>query len=231
MSAPRRFSHLVVQVCVSMWDSVCVCVCVCQEDGGGTSDQFCCPQRFYSHLITSCSWTQQKHSWPPFPPRLSPHTGFLDFHAPGRDAEDGWQVPLLLLLPFGIWWNKSTPLSGTGWHRGKVGWLDRLECRRWWSNYTNWDALLSAHIPSGPFSLSPQERCLIFHIVATPHLRFNYPERLMYVSKTDVFCLICVTFVDNLKTKLIFNRNCLKCSCTLNYCVYNLRSKRKSTKN
>lgn len=61
--SPLRLAPLqsfwVVQVCVTM--SMCVCVCV-----EWTPDRFCCRQQFYSPLITSRSWTSQKHLCPPF---------------------------------------------------------------------------------------------------------------------------------------------------------------------
>lgn len=40
----------------------------------------------------------------------------------------------------------------------------------------------------------------------------------MYALKTDVICLLYVTFVENFRTKLTFNRICLQYSCILSYC-------------
>lgn len=71
-------------------------------------------------------------------------------------------------------------------------------------------------VVSGP--VFPQPRRKMFNIsysccsglISVMVAAFNYPKRVMHALETDVIFLIYVISVDNFKTKLTFNRKCLK---------------------
>lgn len=81
-----------------------------------------------------------------------------------------------------------------------------------------WATLLSASLVSGPVSVSPHEKCSIFHVATAPalYLWWWLHSIIKRSSCMHWIQMIYLIAVDNVKTKQAFIWICLKYSCILN---------------